>query len=50
MSLRATLHLLFNVVWGQCSINLRSKLESKDEFKNIKENKDIAGLLNKLKQ
>ena len=48
-SLKSTLHSLFNVVWGQCSIKLRSKLESKDEFKNIKENKDIAGLLKQIK-
>ena len=30
-------------------MNLRSKLESKDEFKDIKENKDIAGLLKQIK-
>ena len=29
--------------------NLKSKLESKDEFKDIKENKDIAGLLKQIK-
>ena len=44
-SLKATLHSLFNVVWGQCSMNLRSKLESKSEFKDIRENKDVGGLL-----
>ena len=47
--LEATLRSSFNVVWGQCSINLKSKLESKDEFKNIKESKDIAGLLKQIK-
>ena len=45
INLDATLRYLFNVVWGQCSITLKSKLESKDEFKNIKESKDIAELL-----
>ena len=45
INLEATLRSLFNVVWGQCSITLKSKLESKHEFKNIKENKDIDGLL-----
>ena len=49
INLEATLCSLFNVVWGQCSMNLRSKLESKDEFKDIKENKDIAGLLKQIK-
>ena len=48
-NLEATLRSLFNVVWGQCSINLKSKLESKDEFKHIKENKDIAWLLKQIK-
>ena len=36
-------------MWDQCSITLKSKLESKNEFKNIKENKDIAGLLKQIK-
>ena len=49
LNLEATLCPLFNVVWGQCSITLKSKLESKDEFKNIKESKDIAGLLKQIK-
>ena len=49
MSLKSTLHSLFNVVWGQCSIKLRSKLESKDEFKDIRENKDVAQLLKQIK-
>ena len=48
-SLKATLHSLFNVVWGQCSMNLRSKLESKNEFKDIRENKDVGGLLKQIK-
>ena len=48
-SLKATLHSLFNVVWGQCSMNLRSKLESKDDFKDIKEKKYIGGLLKQIK-
>ena len=49
INLEATLCSLFNVVWGQYSITLKSKLESKDEFKNIKESKDIAGLLKQIK-
>ena len=48
-SLKATLHSLFNAVWGQCSVNLRSKLESKNEFKDIRENKDVGGLLKQIK-
>ena len=49
MSLRATLHSLFSVIWGQCSSLLRSKLESKSEFESIKENKDVGGLLKLIK-
>ena len=49
INLEATLRSIFNVVWGQCSINLKSKLESKDEFKDIKENKGVAGLLKQIK-
>ena len=47
--LKATLHSLFNVIWGQCSLLLRSKLESKREFEGIKENKDVGGLLKLIK-
>ena len=45
LGLKATLHSLFSVIWGQCSLLLRSKLESKCEFEGIKENKDVSGLL-----
>ena len=48
-SLRSTLHSLFNVIWGQCSPLLKGKLESKDEYKDIKEKKDVAGLLKLVK-
>ena len=49
INLEATLRSLFNVVWGQCSKPLKNKLESKNEFKSIKENKDIARLVKKIK-
>ena len=49
INLEATLRSLFNVVWGQCSITLKSKLESKEKFKKIKEDKDIAELLKQIK-
>ena len=49
LSLKATLHSLFSVIWGQCSLLLRSKLESKREFESIKENKDVSGLLKLIK-
>ena len=48
-NLDATLRSLFNVVWGQCSITLKGKLESKEFFKTIKQNKDIAELLKQIK-
>ena len=41
-NLQATLRSIFNVVWGQCSTIMKSKLESKPDFKTIKQNKDVA--------
>ena len=38
-NLDTTLCSLMNVVWGQCSITLKSKLESKAVFKTTKKDK-----------
>ena len=49
MSLKATLHSLFSVIWGQCSQLLKSKLESKSEYEGIKERTDVSRLLKLIK-
>ena len=47
-NLQATLKSIFNVVWGQCSTTMKSKLESKPDFKTIKQGKDVAELLKQI--
>ena len=48
-NIQSTLRSIFNVVWGQCSTIMKSKLESKTNFKTSKQNKDVAELLKQIK-
>ena len=48
-NIQSTLRSIFNVVWGQCSTIMKSKLESKTNFKTSKQNKDVVELLKQIK-
>ena len=48
-NMQSTLRSIYNVVWGQCSTIMKSKLESKTNLKTSKQNKDVAELLKEIK-
>ena len=40
---------MFNIVWEECSTTMKSKLESKPNFKTIKQDKNLAEMLKDIK-
>ena len=42
-------HKLYSVIWGQCSDSMQSKLQNKDNFMQIDEDRDCLNLLKEIK-
>ena len=47
--LEATLHSLYNVIWGQCSPSMQEKIRSRPKFHVTEEKEDVIGLLKEIK-
>ena len=48
-SLAATIRSLYNIVWGQCSKQVKSKVKMSKKFKEIEEEGDVTALLKEIR-